>query len=173
MSHCPDFRGSKLDVGGWMLGVCHKYCEYKPPVPPHSGWSGGTMVPPWYRPIPIEHFQSPIFDQLSLSKTRKPIPEPAAKRRKRPNAAKPQPKAELTTDCADATDKGNPRNPCNSRSKTIAACEQLRLLQCKRDWNWAFFCDSCASSRLTHLPPEVYSQNIKAETSHPHWFDPG
>jgi len=31
--------------------------------------------------------------------------------RKEPSAAKPQPKAELTTDRTDATDKGNPSNP--------------------------------------------------------------
>ena len=37
----------------------------------------------------------------------------------------------------------------------------------KRDWNWAFFCDFRASSRLTHLPPEVYSQNIKDVRSYP------
>src|ERR1035437_805730 len=109
-----------------MFGVYHKYCEYKTPIPPHSGWSGGTMVPPWYRPIPVEHSLSPIFDQVGLSKARKPTSEPAAKRRKR----------------------------------------------LKRDGNWAFFCEFCASSRPTHLPPEVYSQNIKAETPHPQWFHP-
>ena len=91
--------------------VFHKYSEYKPPLPPPSGWYGGTMVQPWYRPIPVEHPQRPIFDQVSLSNTRKPNPEPAAKTRK-------------------------------SR---------------KREGNLAFFCGFCASSRLTHLPPEVYS----------------
>ena len=78
----PAFRGSKLDVGGWMFGVHHKESEYKRPSPPPSGWSGGTMVPPWYRPIQVEHSQRPIFDQPSLSKARKPIAETAAKRRK-------------------------------------------------------------------------------------------
>ena len=37
----------------------------------------------------------------------------------------------------------------------------------KRDWNSAFFCDSCASSWLTHLLPGVYSQNIKDVRSYP------
>jgi hypothetical protein len=79
----PAFRGSKLDVGCRMLGVHHKESEYKRPIPPPSGWSGGTMVPPWYRPIPVEHSPRPVFDQPSLSKARKPIAETAAKRRRR------------------------------------------------------------------------------------------
>ncbi len=79
----PAFRGSKLDVGCWMFGVHHKESEYKRPSPPPSGWSGGTMVPPWYRPIPVEHSQRSLFDQPSLSKARKPIAETAAKRRRR------------------------------------------------------------------------------------------
>ncbi len=65
-----------------MLGVFHKHPEYISPIPPPSGWSGGTMVPPWYRPIPVEHSQSAIFDQSSLSKARKLIAGPVAKRRK-------------------------------------------------------------------------------------------
>ena len=47
------------------------------------GGLGEPWYHPWYRPIPVEHSQSPIFDQASLSKARKPIAEPAAKRRKR------------------------------------------------------------------------------------------
>ena len=65
-----------------MFSIHHKESEYKPPIPPPSGWSGGTMVPPWYRPIPVEHSQSRIFDQESLSKAQKPTTGPAAKRRK-------------------------------------------------------------------------------------------
>ena len=51
-----------------MFGVYHKRSEYNLPLPPPSGWSGDTLVPPWYLPIPIEHPRSPIFDQASLSK---------------------------------------------------------------------------------------------------------
>src|ERR1035437_395338 len=65
----PAFCCSKLDVGCWMFGLHHKHSEYKPPILPHSGWSGGTMVQPWYHPIPIEHPGNPIFDQTSLSKS--------------------------------------------------------------------------------------------------------
>jgi hypothetical protein len=65
---CQAYRGSKLGVGCWMFGVYHKESEYKLPVLPRWGWSGGTMVPPWYHDIPITHPGNPIFDQTSLSK---------------------------------------------------------------------------------------------------------
>ena len=80
---CPAFRGSKCELGSSKFGFHYKDSEYNSPIPPPSGWSGGTLAPPWYLPIPIELSQSPIFDQASLSKARKPLPEPAAKRRKR------------------------------------------------------------------------------------------
>ena len=60
---------SMLGVGCWMLDVFHKHPEYSSPFPSPSGWSGGTLVPPWYLPIPIEHPESPIFNQASLSKS--------------------------------------------------------------------------------------------------------
>jgi len=50
-------------------GVHHKHSEYTPPIPPPSGWSGGTLVPPWTCPIPTEHPQSPLLNQASLSKS--------------------------------------------------------------------------------------------------------
>jgi hypothetical protein len=80
---CPAFRGSKFEVGGPKFGVHHQHSEYNSPIPPPSGWSGGTLVSPWTYPIPVAHPQSPLFNQASLSKTRKSIAEPAEKRRKR------------------------------------------------------------------------------------------
>ena len=80
---CPAFRGSKFEVGSSMFGVHHKRSAYNSPCPPPSGWSGGILVPPWTYPIPVKHPQSPIFNQAGLSKTRKSIAEPGAKRRQR------------------------------------------------------------------------------------------
>ena len=45
---CPAFRCWKLEVGCWMFSVLHKPPEYNSPLAPPSGWSGGTLVPPWY-----------------------------------------------------------------------------------------------------------------------------
>jgi hypothetical protein len=48
------------------FGVYDKRSKYNcPPVPP-PGWSGGTPVPPWTCPIPIELLETPIFDQPHL-----------------------------------------------------------------------------------------------------------
>jgi hypothetical protein len=66
---CQAVRWWKSDVGCWLLGARHKYSKYTPPLPPRSGWSGGTLVPPWYLPIPIDSPQTPIFNQASLSKS--------------------------------------------------------------------------------------------------------
>src|ERR1035437_6471875 len=64
---CPAFRGSKFKVQGSKFGVHHKRSEYNSHFPPHLGWSGGTLVQPWYLPIPIEHPRSLLFKQASLS----------------------------------------------------------------------------------------------------------
>ena len=48
--------------------VHHKPSEYNLPPAPPSGWSGGTLVPPWTCPIPIEPPRTPVFDQPSLSR---------------------------------------------------------------------------------------------------------
>jgi len=77
-----------FEVRSWMLGVgCSAFTIRILNTNPLSrltrGWSGGTMVLPWYRPIPIENCQRPVFDQPSLSKARKPLPEPAAERQKK------------------------------------------------------------------------------------------
>ena len=49
-----------------MFGVYHKRLEYNPPPAPPSGWSGGTLVPPQYLPIPTEPPQIGIFNEASL-----------------------------------------------------------------------------------------------------------
>ena len=49
-------------------GVSHKHPEYNSPPAPTSGWSGGTLDKPWTCPGTIEHLQTPVFDQLSLSR---------------------------------------------------------------------------------------------------------
>ena len=56
----------KLDVGCWMFGVHHKRSEYNPSFPPPSGWSGTTLVPLWYHPIPVEASQRGVFNEASL-----------------------------------------------------------------------------------------------------------
>ena len=52
-----------------LSGLCHKHPEYNSPFRPPSAWSGGALVPRWYHPIPIEHANSPLFNQASLSKS--------------------------------------------------------------------------------------------------------
>jgi hypothetical protein len=71
----PAFGGfaRPFDVGSWKLEVgCSmfdKSSEYNfPPCPPWR-WSGGTLVPPWTCPIPIDPPQTPVFDQPGLSKS--------------------------------------------------------------------------------------------------------
>ena len=49
-----------------MFGIYHKRPEYNPPPAPPSGWSGGTLVPPWHLPIPIEPPKRGVFDETSL-----------------------------------------------------------------------------------------------------------
>ena len=49
-------------------GVSHKHPEYNSPPAPTSGWSGGTLDKPWTCPGTIEHLQTPVFDQPSLSR---------------------------------------------------------------------------------------------------------
>src|SRR5512137_609395 len=46
--------------------VHHKRSEYITPFPPPSGWSGTTLVPPRYLPIPIEPPKSGLFNEASL-----------------------------------------------------------------------------------------------------------
>jgi hypothetical protein len=47
----------------------HKHSEYNPPLPPPSGWSGGTLDISWTYPGTIDHPQAHIFDQARLSKS--------------------------------------------------------------------------------------------------------
>jgi hypothetical protein len=50
-----------------MFAVPHKHSEYNPPLPPLSGWSGGTLDNPWTYPGTIDHPPTPCFNQASLS----------------------------------------------------------------------------------------------------------
>ena len=50
-----------------MFAVPHKHSEYNSPLPPLSGWSGGTLDIPWTYPGTIDHPQTPCFNQASLS----------------------------------------------------------------------------------------------------------
>jgi hypothetical protein len=64
-----------FDVGSWMFDVgCsvvnHKRSKYSSPLPPPSGWSGGTLDIPWTYPGTIDHPQCPIFKQASLSNSK-------------------------------------------------------------------------------------------------------
>jgi hypothetical protein len=56
-----------LVVRCWMFGVHHKHPKYNVPLPPPSGWSGGTLVPPWTYPGTIDPLPNPIIDQAGLS----------------------------------------------------------------------------------------------------------
>jgi hypothetical protein len=58
-----------FDVGCWMFGIHHKHPEYNVPLPPPSGWSGGTLVPPWTYPGTIDPPLTPLFDQARLFKS--------------------------------------------------------------------------------------------------------
>ena len=64
---CPGF--SRFEVGSSKFGVHHKNSKYNPTIPPPSGWSGGTLVPPWTCPIPIEGPKGALFKQATLSKS--------------------------------------------------------------------------------------------------------
>ena len=64
---CPGF--SRFEVGSSKFGVHHKNSKYNPTIPPPSGWSGGTLVPPWTYPIPIERPKGAIFNQARLSRS--------------------------------------------------------------------------------------------------------
>ena len=63
---CLAVRCWKLDVGCWMFGLYHKHPEYNSPPPPPSGWSGTTLVPLWYLPIPIDPPKRGVFNETSL-----------------------------------------------------------------------------------------------------------
>ena len=52
-----------------MFGVHDKPFEYNSPPSPPRRWSGGTLVPPWTCPIPIDPPQMPVFDQPGLSQS--------------------------------------------------------------------------------------------------------
>ena len=64
---CPRVRRWELDVGCWMFGVPNKLSEYNLPLPPRSGWSGGTLDKPWTHPGTIDPLPDPVFDQARLS----------------------------------------------------------------------------------------------------------
>ena len=66
---CPAFQGSKFEVRGSRFGANHKHPESNSPLPPPSGWSGGTLDKPWTHPGTIEPISDPIFDQARLSKS--------------------------------------------------------------------------------------------------------
>ena len=65
---CPAFLHSAFCILHSPERVPHKPSEYNSPPALPSGWSGGTLVPPWTCPIPIEPPQTPVFDQPSLSR---------------------------------------------------------------------------------------------------------
>jgi hypothetical protein len=50
-------------------GSRHKQSKYNSLVATVWGWSGDTLVPSWYLPIPIDLPPNPLFDQASLSKS--------------------------------------------------------------------------------------------------------
>jgi hypothetical protein len=56
-------------TGGSESSAFHKHTEYNSPPAPPWRWSGGTLVPAWTCPIPIDLPQTPVFDQPGLSKT--------------------------------------------------------------------------------------------------------
>ena len=58
-----------LDVRCWMFRVPHKHPKYNLPLPPPSGWSGGTLVPPWTYPGTIDPLPDLLFDQARLFKS--------------------------------------------------------------------------------------------------------
>src|ERR1035437_9740546 len=66
---CPAVQGSKFEVQGSRFGAQHKRSEYNPPLPPPSGWSGGTLLPPWTYPGTIDPMPNPILDQAGLSES--------------------------------------------------------------------------------------------------------
>ena len=71
---CSAFPHSALRIPHSPQGVFHKHPEYSSPYPPPAAWSGGTLVPPWYLPIPIGHQKSSHFNQASLSKSHSSSP---------------------------------------------------------------------------------------------------
>jgi hypothetical protein len=66
---CPAFQGSQFEVRGSRFGANHKHPESNSPLPPPSGWSGGTLDKPWTYPGTIEPLEDPVFDQARLSKS--------------------------------------------------------------------------------------------------------
>ena len=65
----PAVQGSRFRVQGSRFRVRHKHPEYNVPLPPPSGWSGGTLVPPWTYPGTIDRLPDLIFDQARLFKS--------------------------------------------------------------------------------------------------------
>ena len=62
-------RAFGVQVSGFRFhpsSLRHKPSEYNPPPAPPSGWSGTTLVPPWYLPIPIERPKKGVFNEASL-----------------------------------------------------------------------------------------------------------
>src|ERR1035437_8103085 len=55
-----------LDVRCWMFGIHHKHPKYNSSLPPPSGWSGGTLVPPWTYPGTIDPLPDLLFNQARL-----------------------------------------------------------------------------------------------------------
>jgi hypothetical protein len=66
---CRAIPHSALRIPHSPQGVHHKQPKYKLSLPPPSAWSGGTLDKPWTYPGTIDHPQSPIFKQASLSKS--------------------------------------------------------------------------------------------------------
>jgi hypothetical protein len=64
-----DVQGSRFRVQGSRFRVHHKHPEYNSPLPPPSGWSGGTLVPPWAYPGTIDPLPDLLFDQARLFKS--------------------------------------------------------------------------------------------------------
>jgi len=62
-------RAFGVQVSGFRLhpsSTHHKLPEYSSPPAPPTGWSGTTLVPLWYLPLPIEHLKKGPFNEASL-----------------------------------------------------------------------------------------------------------
>ena len=64
-----EVQGSGFRVQGSRFRVHHKHPKYNSSLPPPSGWSGGTLVPPWTYPGTIDHLPDLLFDQARLFKS--------------------------------------------------------------------------------------------------------
>src|ERR1035437_1812649 len=65
----PAVQGSRFRVQGSRFHVHHKHPKYNSPLPPPSGWTGGTLVPPWTYPGTIGPLPDLLFDQARLFKS--------------------------------------------------------------------------------------------------------